>query len=405
MRTNWLLAFVASVAVGLVGCSEGETLTPPSDGSGGFNSMPTGGSGPNQNVGGNSTAPVGGSSANTAGGFQSTGGAATGGKAATGGGEPTGGRAATGGVAPTGGRAATGGVAPTGGRAAAGGAAPTGGKAATGGVAPTGGKAATGGNAAGGAATGGQAAVGGAVSTGGKAATGGAGTAGSTGTIDCSAPMPTSGATTHCGSYRTGKAGSLSWELWSNSYSSNACITYYTVPAFSAKWNNNGDFLARLGIEWGGKSIASLGTITAEYTFKKSGTGGGFSYIGVYGWATSPCVEYYIIDDSFNGMPFSPWNMQNKGSATIDGEVYKFYSGSTGGTGGSRCAGGGTFTQYWSIRQKGRQCGVMTITKHFEEWKKVGMSMDNILEAKILAETGGGSGTVDFPIASVKASL
>jgi hypothetical protein len=32
------------------------------------------------------------------------------------------------------------------------------------------------------------------------------------------------------------------------------------------------------------------------------------------------------------------------------------------------------------------------------------MSMDNILEAKILAETGGGSGSVDFAIANVKSS-
>ncbi len=229
------------------------------------------------------------------------------------------------------------------------------------------------------------------------------GTATGTGTaLDCSAPMPTSGGTTHCGSYRTGKAGSLSWELWSNSYSSNACITYYTVPAFSAKWNNNGDYLARLGIEWGGTSIAQLGEVTSEFAYKKNGSGGGYSYIGVYGWAKSPCVEYYIIEDSFNGMPFNPWNMQQKGSASIDGENYKFFAGQTNGTGGSRC--GTPFQQYWSVRQKGRQCGVMTITKHFEEWAKVGMKMDSILEAKILVETGGGSGTVEFPIANVKAT-
>ena len=216
--------------------------------------------------------------------------------------------------------------------------------------------------------------------------------------------MPTSGGTTHCGSYRTGKAGNLNWELWSNSFNSNACITYYSTPAFSAKWNNNGDFLARLGIEWGGKAISSLGEITAEFTFKKTGTGGGFSYIGVYGWATNPCVEYYIIDDSYGSMPFNPWNMQGKGSATIDGEVYKFFSGTTNGTGGSRCNSGGSFQQYWSVRQKARQCGVITVSKHFEEWKKVGMNMDNILEAKILIETGGGQGSADFPIANVKST-
>ena len=327
----------------------------------------------------------------------------TGGSAAStlGGTLPSGGQTATGGRA-SGGGSAVGGSSTTGGTVATGGnvSVQTGG---TGGVA-TGG-AATGGRApTGGAATGGQAATGG-MATGGQA-TGGGGAGGSTGTpLDCSASMPTSGGTTHCGSYRTGKAGDLSWELWSNSFNGNACITYYSTPAFSAQWNNNGDYLARLGIEWGGKSIDQLGEITAEFAYTKTGSGGGYSYIGVYGWATSPCVEYYIIDDSFNGMPFNPWNMQQRGSATIDGEVYKFFSGSTNGTGGSRCAGGGSFQQYWSVRQTGRQCGVMTITKHFEEWKNVGMNMDNILEAKILVETGGGQGSVEFPIANVKSSL
>ena len=108
------------------------------------------------------------------------------------------------------------------------------------------------------------------------------------------------------------------------------------------------------------------------------------------------------IDDSFNGMPFRPWNMQERGSATIDGEVYKFFSGQSGGTGGSRC--GTPFQQYWSVRESGRQCGVMSITRHFEEWRNAGMNMDNILEAKILVETGGGQGSVDFPIANVRSS-
>jgi len=32
------------------------------------------------------------------------------------------------------------------------------------------------------------------------------------------------------------------------------------------------------------------------------------------------------------------------------------------------------------------------------------MNMDNILEAKILIETGGGQGSADFPIANVKST-
>lgn len=229
--------------------------------------------------------------------------------------------------------------------------------------------------------------------------TGGTPTGGST--FDCAVPMPTSGGTQHCGSYKTGKAGNLSFELWSNSYSSNACITYYSTPAFSAKWSNNSDFLARVGIEWGGKALSTLGTVTADFSVKKSGDSGGYSYIGIYGWAKQPCTEYYIIDDSMKSMPFSPWNMQQKGSATIDGEVYKFYSGSFNGTGGSRCTT--PFTQNWSVRQKARSCGTISISKHFEEWAKVGMAVDQLLEAKVLVEAGGGTGSVEFPVANVQA--
>jgi hypothetical protein len=218
----------------------------------------------------------------------------------------------------------------------------------------------------------------------------------------CSTPLPTSGGTAHCGSYQRAKAGTLEYELWSNSYSSSACITTYSTPAFTAKWSNNSDFLARLGISWGGKSLATLGTVTADFSVKKSGDSGGYSYIGVYGWAKSPCTEYYIIDDSMKSMPFNPWSMTQKGSATIDGEVYKFYSGQTNGTGGSQC--GTPFKQNWSVRQKGRSCGTITISKHFEEWGKNGMAVDGLLEAKVLVEAGGGTGSVEFPVANVKAS-
>jgi Glycosyl hydrolases family 11 len=380
MRTKLLPVLVLNLAYGIAGC--GSSTDSQGTGGSGGSSDPPGSGGVAAGSGGSSVVS---SSSSATGGNNRTGGSSSSSSSST---------VATGGS--SGGSSAQGGTTTASTSSASGGA----------GTTP-----ATGGSATGGSNTGGRTPRGGTTGKGGATTnTGGAGgtstgstaAGGSTVAIDCSAAMPTSGGTTHCGSNRTGKAGSLSWELWSNSLNGNACITYYSVPAFSAKWNNNGDYLARVGIEWGGKSISSLGEITAEFTYKKAGSGGGYSYIGVYGWARSPCVEYYIIEDSFNGMPFNPWNMQQKGSATIDGEVYKFFSGQSGGTGGSRC--GTPFQQYWSVRQKGRQCGVMTISKHYEEWKKVGMSMDSILEAKVLVETGGGSGNVDFPIANVKSS-
>ena len=406
MRTKLLQTFVVSVAAGMVSCSEGGTVTPLPSSSGGADSMPTGGSGPSQTVGGNSAAPNGGSNANPTGGMQSTGGVApTGGKAATGGVAPTGGKAATGGEAAggaaTGGKAATGGMAATGGEAAGG--AATGGKAATGGVAPTGGKAATGG-ASGGTATGGKAATGGATSVAGASATGGA-TAVSTSTSadpDCNATMPTSGGSVHTSSSQGG-TNPLAWQVWSNG-GTPGTVTTYSTPAFSTTWNNSSNYLGRLGFEWGnsGGAYDTHGTITAQFVEKRhsgASSNNSWSYIGLYGWTTNPCVEWYIVEDSIATMPISPYNAGQKGTATIDGESYKLYSNSTNGTGGSRCSGVSSWMQFWSVRQKARQCGTITVTQHFDAWKGASMAMGNLLEVKILVEVGGGSGTIDFPVA------
>lgn len=315
---------------------------------------------------------------------------------------------ATGGTAPSGGQGTTGGF----GTGAVAGGLSSGGSSSGG---PSSGGSATGGRGLGGAGSGGLPnggrAAGGAGaggSNGGRAAggannagSGGQGMSGSAGAValDCNAAMPTGG-TQHSGNSQGGKD-NLAWQIWSNQGS--GTLTTFSTPAFSAAWNNSGDYLGRLGFEWGngGKTYDQYGTITADFTFKKSGSGGGFSYIGIYGWSTNPCVEWYILDDSFGQMPFTPYNSGQKGSATIDGETYKFYSNSTNGTGGSRC-NQSSWSQFWSIRQKARQCGTITISDHFKGWDAAGMKLGNLLEAKILVETGGGSGKVDFAVANVQ---
>jgi endo-1,4-beta-xylanase len=301
---------------------------------------------------------------------------------------PSGGNVASGGIGPS-----SGGGAPLPGTGGAG----TGGKAAGGSPPVTGG---VGGAASGGAAAGGK----GGAATGGK----GGGTAGapSTPALDCSAipAMPTGG-TDHCGQNTQGNAGGQAWSLWCNSLSSSACITTFDTPAFTARWNNNNDFLARIGLEFGnsGKTFDQYGTLKADFAFTKMGSAGNFSYIGIYGWTTNPCVEWYIVDDRFGTFPFDAFNATQKGTATVDGETYKLFQNATNGSGGSRCSGVSQWDQYWSIRQKGRQCGTITISEHFKAWEAAGLNLGNLLEAKILVETGGGTGSIDFPYAKVTA--
>ncbi|HET9956474.1 MAG TPA: glycoside hydrolase family 11 protein [Polyangiaceae bacterium] len=216
--------------------------------------------------------------------------------------------------------------------------------------------------------------------------------------------MPTSGGTPHCGQNTQGKAGSLSWSLWTNTLNNNACMTTYNTTAFSASWNGNGDFLARVGVEFGnsGKTYDQYGLIKADFSYKKTGSAGGYSYIGIYGWSINPCVEWYIVDDRWGTMPFDAYQATPKGTAKIDDENYKLFQNKTPGTGGSRCGNGVTqWDQFWSIRQKARQCGTITISEHFKAWAAAGLKLGNLLEAKILVETGGGQGSIEFPVANV----
>jgi hypothetical protein len=219
--------------------------------------------------------------------------------------------------------------------------------------------------------------------------------------------MPTGGTVhTYGAGQNTGGTNNLAWEIWSNGGSAGT-LTTFSTPAFSATWNNSQNYLGRLGFEWGsrGGKYTTHGTITAQVVSKKTGSGNfGWSYVGMYGWTTNPCIEWYIVDDSFGKMPINPGNCTNMKNSplSIDGGKYTMCVRSTSGTGGDRCGGAGQWNQYYSIRQDNRTCGTISVSKHFEAWEAAGNSMQgNLLEVKILAEVGGGQGTVDFPVANV----
>jgi endo-1,4-beta-xylanase len=234
--------------------------------------------------------------------------------------------------------------------------------------------------------------------------------------------LPTTGAMTPVCQNDQGTAASQQWQLWSNTGGSGDCITLYSTPAFSASWDDPGDFLARTGIVWQKPAAyTTYGTITAQFAESKQQTSGNnplYSYVGIYGWflpksASDPqdCIEWYIVDDSFSKMPVngggsSPSKM---GSQTIDGATYTFYKSSTSGTGGNNCGSAAAFpnwTQYYSVRSSARQCGQISISDHFTAWIAAGMPINgNLQEAQVIVEIGnGGVGTIDFSTASVTAT-
>jgi len=115
-------------------------------------------------------------------------------------------------------------------------------------------------------------------------------------------------------------------------------------------------------------------------------------------------IEWYIVEDWYgDGIigPSSMGNVRKKGECNVDGERYIIYE-------GIRPAGAGNiegkkveFKQYFSVRQKRRQSGTVSITEHFKEWEKIGLKLgSNMYEAKFLVEAGGGNGWFDASLIS-----
>jgi hypothetical protein len=217
-------------------------------------------------------------------------------------------------------------------------------------------------------------------------------------TVNCSAALP-SGGNTYTGTNVNGAADGLNYGIWTNG-SGGSITVFPNAHAFSASWNNSSDFLAHLGLDFNGsKSYTAYGTIAAQFAESKTGTAGGFSSIGMYGWMHSPCIEWYINEDSFNGL-----YARGSVTATIDGATYSLTTSTTNGTGGANaCEAGhtGSWTNITSTRATARQCGTITVSDHFKAWAAQGWSLGSLASVHINVEVGGGSGSIQFPTADV----
>jgi len=213
--------------------------------------------------------------------------------------------------------------------------------------------------------------------------------------------MPTGG-TTKTGTNINGTADGLNYGIWTSG--SGGSITFFSnAPAFAASWDNSSDFLAHLGLDFNGsKNYADYGTVIAQFVESKTGSSGGWSSIGIYGWMHSPCVEWYINEDSFNGLAPRGGTM-----VTIDGATYSITTSTTTGTGGANaCESGhtGSWTNMTSTRMSAHQCGTVTVSDHFKAWAAQGWSLGGLASVHVNVEVGGGSGSIQFPLASVTTS-
>jgi endo-1,4-beta-xylanase len=176
-------------------------------------------------------------------------------------------------------------------------------------------------------------------------------------------------------------SGGLYHQMWSNGQGS-ACITLNSDTNYSTTWSGIGDFVAGAGWNPGStnRSISYTGSLSGS-----SGT----ALMTLYGWSTSPLVEYYVIDN-WVGSPNRAGTLM--GQVTSDGGTYDIIEHQQ--VNQPSIQGTATFNQYLAIRTSKRSSGTITFGNFVSAWASHGMNLGTMNYQMMATEAwGGGSGS------------
>ena len=202
-----------------------------------------------------------------------------------------------------------------------------------------------------------------------------------------SSQEPTSGGETQVFTENiTGTADGYDYELWKDSGNT----TFNVEPGggtFSCEWDDINNALFRRGKKYDcTQTYQELGNISVDYGVDYQPDGN--SYMCVYGWTREPLIEYYIVESWGSWRP--PGAPIALGTVTVDGGTYDIYK--TTRYEQPSIDDTQTFDQYWSVRQvkpegDGTKIeGTISVSKHFDAWKKCGLELGKMYEVALTIE-------------------
>ena len=197
-------------------------------------------------------------------------------------------------------------------------------------------------------------------------------------TVACAAepvgPACVKGTGTHDGYFYT------SWQD-----SGSACMTLGEGGRYAVTWDLRPNSNLVVGKGW------STGSTARRVGYRAAFDPGSNGYLTLYGWATDPLIEYYVVDNWGTGFTPPGEGAPVLGTVESDGGTYRIYR--TQRVEKPSIRGTRTFDQYWSVRTSQRPQGgenTITFANHAAAWRSHGMELGT-MDYQVLATEGFGS--------------
>lgn len=194
------------------------------------------------------------------------------------------------------------------------------------------------------------------------------------------------------------------YEVWNQNGQGQIQFELKGDGAFYCSWSNTENNLFRTGKRLGStQTYDAYDGISIDYVVDYEPKGN--SYMCVYGWTENgkgeyPTVEYYIVEAWGDWRP--PGNASSMGTVYSDNKKYDIYR--TVRYNQPSIHGTETFYQYWSVQDKSPSpaykkttiSGKITVSNHFDAWKKAGLDMNGKLyEVALNVEGYRSNGSAD----------